>query len=247
MDKWTLVYLLKNCLPTDHCKQTNAMNLVRNWWKNDINNVADLGCGKGDSFNLFSSLNAKIKWIGLDIPSSPEVEGRTRSRELNFIEYDGINIPFDDESFDMIFCRQVLEHVHYPNELLREVARVLKNDGLFIGSVSQLEPFHSCSVLNWTPYGIKLIFEDAGLEVFELRSGIDGLTLCLRFLLKGRVSVITKVFNKYFDNESPLNRFIEIYSKFRGRTVAEINAEKLKTAGHICFVAGKLCSKSEYH
>lgn len=239
MNRWDLIHLLGNCLPTDHCKQTNAMNLVRNWWKNDINIVADLGCGRGDSFNLFSSLNEEIKWIGLDISSSPEVEGRIKSQELNFVEYDGVNIPFDDESFDMIFCRQVLEHVHYPKELLNEVARVLKNDGLFIGSVSQLEPFHSCSVLNWTSYGIKLIFEDAGLEVLELRSGIDGLTLCLRFLLQSRGLFMKKFFNRYFDNESPLNRFIELYCKFRGRTIAEINAEKLTTAGHICFVAGK--------
>ena len=63
--------------------------------------------------------------------------------------FDG-ETPLRRESFDFVYCKQVLEHVLRPEPLIREVARVLRPDGLFAGSTSQLEAFHSRSVANPT-------------------------------------------------------------------------------------------------
>ena len=46
--------LIKDYVPSDSCKQTNINNLVLMLFKdNEIKNVLDLGCGKGDSIDFF--------------------------------------------------------------------------------------------------------------------------------------------------------------------------------------------------
>ena len=45
-----------------------------------------------------------------------------------------MNLPFDDESFDCILCLETLEHVEDPLKAMREIYRVLKSGGKFIGS-----------------------------------------------------------------------------------------------------------------
>src|SRR5262249_3966496 len=49
-----------------------------------------------------------------------------------------------------------------------------------IGSTSQFEPHHSRSYWNYTPLGFQALVEDGGLQVEELRPGIEGLTLVRR-------------------------------------------------------------------
>lgn len=42
------------------------------------------------------------------------------------------NMPYGDHTFDVVFCSHVLEHVENDRKALREIARVLKNDGFAI-------------------------------------------------------------------------------------------------------------------
>ena len=118
MDEW--------CIPNDHSHQTTSIDFVKKFvtQHGDIKRVMDLGCGSGDSVDLFRQIDPNINWIGLDIEGSPEVGKRTR-KDAEFCSFNGTNIPFDDDHFDLIYCNQVLEHVKYPSKLLKEVARVL--------------------------------------------------------------------------------------------------------------------------
>jgi len=45
-----------------------------------------------------------------------------------------MNLPFGDESFDCIVCLETLEHVEDPLKAMREIYRVLKPSGKFVGS-----------------------------------------------------------------------------------------------------------------
>ena len=99
--------------------------------------------------------------MGLDLPSSPEVDARARA-DAEFVTFDGERLPFGDGEFELVFCKQVLEHVRRPEPLLAEVARVLEPGGHFVGSTSQLEPYHSLSVTNFTPYGLARLMGENG-------------------------------------------------------------------------------------
>ena len=150
--------------------------------------------------------------------------------------YDGVNLPYADESYDVIWCKQVLEHVRHPDAVIAEVARVLRPGGLFLGSVSQIEPYHSRSIFNWTHYGIRVVFADHGLNVFELTPGTDGLLLMLRALFGYNTGL-----NKLVSGETPFNRIISALFAPDGPNPSSkvVTRQKMKTAGHIHFAARK--------
>jgi len=44
-------------------------------------------------------------------------------------------LPYQDNTFDVVFCTEVVEHTFNPIHIIREVNRVLKKGGIFIFSV----------------------------------------------------------------------------------------------------------------
>ena len=132
---------------------------------------------------------------------------------------------------------QVLEHVRQPWLLFPEIERVLTKNGLLVGSVSQLEPYHSFSLYNYTYYGICDFCDQFGLRVFRLRPGIDGIQIIQRSFNKFILKRDYTWEDKYFAHESPLNYALETF--LAGRNPREINRAKLHTAGHFCFAARK--------
>lgn len=229
-------YLESLPVPDDHSRQVNTYELCRLILENNghrSDTVLDLGCGEGNSVDFFRDLNSTVKWFGLDLESSPEVNRRERE-DANFIKFDGIKIPFADEYFDIIFCQQVLEHVRYPTSLLKEVSRVLKPGGYLLGATSQMEPYHSFSTWNYTPYGFHCLLMDAGMDFIEVRPSIDALTLIIRAGL-GRPAF----FSRWWQQESPLNFLIELLGRLTKKNHRQINFMKLMFCGQFCFIATK--------
>jgi len=150
------------------------------------------------------------------------------------VTFDGRTLPFADASFDLVFCKQVLEHVRRPDELRGEAARVLAEGGVLVGSTSQLEAFHSRSTSNPTPYGVALMLEDAGLGAVELRPGIDGLTL-----VAWRALGLPRFFHRWWARESPGNRVIELGAAVCRLDARTRNQVKLTLCGQFAFVASK--------
>jgi SAM-dependent methyltransferase len=198
--------------------------------------ILDVGCGTGDSFHEFKSFDAEIAWIGLDISDSPEVSTRTAS-DLNLHTFDGVHIPFADAEMDVVYSRQVLEHVRYPADLLREIHRVLKPGGHLVGSTSHLESFHSRSYWNYTPYGFCVLLLESGFQTVTVRPGIDGLSLMVRRAL-GHLH-LARIFDPFFERESPLNLFLELITRVLRMPARRRNAIKLLYSGHFTFLASK--------
>lgn len=221
---------LKESLPGDHSRQVTAEAVLQARVAKGFApaKVLDFGCGDGRSIDLFRRVLPQTDWTGVDIEASPEVASRRR-QDGRFVTYDGYELPFPDRSFPLVYSHQVLEHVRKPELALREIARVLEPDGLFIGQTSQFEPYHSYSLWNFTVYGFKRIVEDAGLQLAELRPGIDGFTL-MRRTYEGRPPEMSK----YFAQESPINEEIE---KAAGDKRTQVrNFRKLLFCGQFIFV-----------
>lgn len=198
--------------------------------------LLDLGCGDGRSYYVFSDREDQLRWIGLDITDSQEVTSRPR-RQLPFCFYDGIRVPLADASVDLTYSRQVFEHVRHPELLLGEVYRVLKPAGVFVGSTSHLEPFHSRSYWNYTPYGFCILLREAGFRSIQVRPGIDCLTLigrrCLSYVR------LAELLDHFFDCESPMNMVLELVLRLLRQPTSRRNAFKLLFAGQFCFIASK--------
>jgi SAM-dependent methyltransferase len=82
-------------------------------------NLLDFGCGRKPYKDLFS-VNS---YTGVDL----EKTGHDHRLSLVDVYYDGKTLPFENDRFDSLFCSEVLEHVFNPNEILKEMSRVLKN------------------------------------------------------------------------------------------------------------------------
>lgn len=228
MNLWQLI---RDVVPTDHARQVNSGYYLEQALLSDDppEVVVDLGCGRGLSADRCRELRPGTKWLGIDIVGSPESRARVQTGDL-VVHYDGVRLPLATASVPMIHSHQVFEHVRRPIELLIEIARVLKPGGIFSGSTSHLEPYHSFSVWNYTPYGFRLLVEEAGLVLEELRPGIDAVTLIERSY-KGR----PPEYGQYFHGESPLNVEIDAWGAEHDRPPAEINLRKLQHCGQFAF------------
>ncbi|HEV2033068.1 MAG TPA: class I SAM-dependent methyltransferase [Candidatus Dormibacteraeota bacterium] len=90
--------------------------------------VMDLGCGRGGVVELFWR-DVKLA-AGLDPDAPSLMEHHTPG--LPVIRGRGEHIPFADQSFDLVVCLWVLEHVERPESVLTEVHRVLRPGGHFV-------------------------------------------------------------------------------------------------------------------
>jgi len=90
--------------------------------------ILDLGCGRGGVVEL---LWREVELAaGLD-PDSPSLSEH-RAQGMPVVRGVGERMPFVDESFDLIVCLWVLEHLKDPVEAFREVRRVLRPRGHFV-------------------------------------------------------------------------------------------------------------------
>lgn len=231
--------LLKGILPGDSSRQATPWHVFEKMLPNGTSppsgtlRVLDLGCGSGSSKEYFKEKNPNSKWVGVDIASSPEVDQRDDAVG-DVVTFDGIVLPFLDNQFDVVFSVQVFEHVSHPRELLKEACRVLRPGGFFIGSVSHLEPYHSHSLWNYTPYGFKMLIEESGMKVKEIRPGIDVLTMILSRMCRDH-----RFFSRYWKRESPLNKMITLIGGILRKGHTEINLIKLLFCGQFVFLAQK--------
>jgi SAM-dependent methyltransferase len=90
--------------------------------------VLDLGCGRGGVVELIWQ-DVKLA-AGLDPDASSLSEHRASGMPI--LRGVGEGMPFVDESFDLIVCLWVLEHLRDPLVALREVGRVLRPGGHFV-------------------------------------------------------------------------------------------------------------------
>jgi ubiquinone/menaquinone biosynthesis C-methylase UbiE len=229
----TLWELMHDCIPDDHARQVTSRYYVDEVMTapDPPAQVLDLGCGRGTSAALFRRHNPEVHWFGVDIRDSPEAGQRTRTARTDpVVHYDGIRLPFRSASLPLIYSHQVFEHVSHPRELLAEIHRVLRPRGLFIGSTSQFEPYHSFSLWNYTPYGFRVLAQDTGLRLEEIRPSLDGVALIMR-TFHGRPAE----YSRYWDEESPLNTDIDHWAAKNKRRAALTNLRKLTFCGQFAF------------
>jgi SAM-dependent methyltransferase len=103
--------------------------------------LLDLGCGKGETTGRLAARGRYV--VGLDISalllSQPQpLDGQHRP---NFVIGDIVRLPFRSHSVSCVSLHNVIEHVPDTDGLLREIVRVLRDDGqVIIVSPNLLSP-----------------------------------------------------------------------------------------------------------
>ncbi|MEM6971896.1 MAG: bifunctional 2-polyprenyl-6-hydroxyphenol methylase/3-demethylubiquinol 3-O-methyltransferase UbiG [Pseudomonadota bacterium] len=95
--------------------------------------VLDLGCGGGFLAEALADKGAEVSGIDPAAKAIDSAKAHAAERGLD-IRYDvgvGEALPYEDDSFDIVVCVDVLEHVESVPGTLAEIARVLRPGGVF--------------------------------------------------------------------------------------------------------------------
>ena len=121
----------------------------------DINKyglMLDVGCGEGRHIFGVMQNYPDMKCIGLDMDQDSlnraeegyEYFKSISNVDANFMKGSAYSLPFPNDSFDLIVCSEVLEHLHEYNDAVKEIHRVLKPGGKFYASVPASWPEKIC-------------------------------------------------------------------------------------------------------
>ncbi|MFT3825563.1 MAG: class I SAM-dependent methyltransferase [Chitinophagaceae bacterium] len=126
--------------------------------------LLDFGCGRKPYRSLFNHVS---EYIGVDI----EQTGHDHTNSLVDIYYNGKTIPLPDNSFDAVFCSEVIEHIFNVDEIMPELHRVLKPGGKILITVPFCWNEHEIpyDFGRYTSFGIKHVMEKNGLEVIKFK------------------------------------------------------------------------------
>ena len=141
---WDKVYWEK------HLKEDDLEKIEELWIKkyeniiinNDYKKVLDLGCGIGQYINYFIEKGYDV--VATDISKKALYYLSNKNPKVKTILQDMTDkLNFNDNEFDIVFANL---SIHFFNEedtqkLLNEIHRILKPNGLFIGSVNSTSAY----------------------------------------------------------------------------------------------------------
>ena len=94
--------------------------------------ILDAGCGEG---HLIERLIKKLKqhsYTGVDITDIALMKAKKRCPSAIIQKMDLYHLDFPDNSFDIVICTEVLEHLSDYSTAIKELKRVLKHGGSLI-------------------------------------------------------------------------------------------------------------------
>lgn len=131
------------------------------WIPNNEPIILSVGCNTGGLERVILREKPGSVVYGIDI----QAETVRRARQKGVIARVGTaeKLPYEDRFFDIVILSEVLEHVFDPKKVMKESLRVLKREGLVIGSVPHPESDNAKKGIEKHPYHAR-IFTKQGLR-----------------------------------------------------------------------------------
>lgn len=116
--------------------QVEAYFLALNRYVEEDATVLDVGFGLGYGLNILSIKAKSVSGVDVDAQAYEYCRGTIQGRNPRLAQistYDGYNLPFEDNEFDVLTCVDVIEHVEDYDRLIREMLRVSRK-GIFLST-----------------------------------------------------------------------------------------------------------------
>lgn len=137
-----------------HTKNPIARALMKGFY-DSLNNsldkvkfqrVLDAGCGEGEITNLISTKFNDLKELkGLELEEETVAEANKRFPYLDIYQGSIYELPFSNDTFDLVVTCEVLEHLDNPLKGLEEIIRV--SSKYILVSVPREPIWRICNVL----------------------------------------------------------------------------------------------------
>jgi ubiquinone/menaquinone biosynthesis C-methylase UbiE len=141
-----------------------VMELAR-FEKNNSQKFLDFGCGDGVTETYISSQFPSFSITGLDISNeSIVIANKKEIPNCTFLWFDGVSIPFPDNTFHIVFIAGVLHHVPLDQRqnLVNEIVRVLQPGGrLYLFEHNPYNPL--------TKYLVNTCVFDRGVQLLKAK------------------------------------------------------------------------------
>lgn len=89
--------------------------------------LLDAGCGEGFVVDIMLKAMPELKVTGFDVLGDSVKMAQLRNPRAELAVGDIYQIEHPDDTFDVVCCFEVLEHLHEPDRALKELARVARN------------------------------------------------------------------------------------------------------------------------
>lgn len=139
------LYKVWNQVPVTYYQQGVKRNLFQWLWHTHkiklakhilsqlkFNNCLDVGCASGYMISQIASIFPNAKYFGIDIYDKAIGYAKKAYPNIEFKVASADRLPFKDNAFDVILFYETIEHVENPKGCLKEIRRVLKEDGTLI-------------------------------------------------------------------------------------------------------------------
>jgi len=147
--------------------------------KSEVSSVLEVGCGTGAVLRGVKNRGVGSVHKGIDM-ADPNVhpDPEVVADGLEMLEYDGSRLPFDGNSFDLVFSSHVLEHVPDERSFIGELKRVARKY-IYIEVPCELHLRTSVRAMQrtldighinaYTPESLVLTLETSGLSVLDFK------------------------------------------------------------------------------
>ena len=140
-----VVYNPENKPYTDYPKKL-VKYLAERYQMKPGNKFLELGCGRGDFLNEFTE-------IGLEtyaIDNNDYFKKNLKTNNFFKVDMTKSQLPFEENSFDIVYSKSFIEHFYYPEEIFKEALRILKPGGKFINLTPDWETIYKSFYEDYT-------------------------------------------------------------------------------------------------
>lgn len=123
--------------------------------------VLDAACGEGYGASLLAQTAADVTGLDLDAAAVEHATARYGGSQTNlrFVQGSCHQLPFDDNSFDVVVSFETLEHLAEQEAMLAEFARVLKSGGFVVISTPDKAIYSDATGYD-NPYHVRELYRD---------------------------------------------------------------------------------------